>query len=53
MPSENILISDRFIKYTAVFVISVYKDFENSSAISIIVRIRVMIILFDRSTILF
>jgi hypothetical protein len=49
MPSENILISDRFIKYTAVFAASTYRDLENSDAASIIVRMRVIIVLIDRS----
>ena len=53
MLSENALIDDRFIKYIAVFAASAYKNFENFDAISIIVRIRVIIVLFDRSAIPF
>jgi hypothetical protein len=50
---ENILISDQFIKYTAILAISIYRKFENSDAVSIIVRIHIIIILIDRSIILF
>jgi hypothetical protein len=50
---ENTLIDDRFTRYTAIFAASVYKNFGNSGAVSIIVRIRVIIVLFDRSVILF
>jgi hypothetical protein len=53
MLSENILIGDRFVKYIAVFAVSVYKDFENFGAVSIIVRIRIIIVLIDHSTTLF
>jgi hypothetical protein len=53
MLSENALIGDRFVRYIAVFAASVYRDFENSGAVSIIVRIRIIIVLFDRSIILF
>jgi hypothetical protein len=50
---RNALIGDRFIRYTAVLAASAYRDFESSGAASIIVRIRVIIVLFDRSIILF
>jgi hypothetical protein len=49
----SVLVSDQFVRYIAVFAASVYKNFENSGAVNIIVRIRVMIVLFDRSAILF
>jgi hypothetical protein len=53
MLSENALIDDQFIRYTAVFAALVYRNFRNSGVISIIVRIRVIIILFDYLIFLF
>jgi hypothetical protein len=47
------LIGDRFIKYIAVLAASTYRDFGNFGAANIIVRIRVMIVLIDRSIIPF
>jgi hypothetical protein len=49
MPLGSVLIGDRFIRYIAVLAASVYRDFKNFNAASIIVRIRIIIILFDRS----
>jgi hypothetical protein len=49
----NILIGDQFIKYIAVLAASAYKNFGNFDAASIIVRIRIMIVLIDRSIISF
>jgi hypothetical protein len=49
MPLGSVLIGDRFARYTAIFAASIYRDFENSDAASIIVHIRIIIILFDRS----
>jgi hypothetical protein len=46
---RNALIGDRFVKYTAVLAISIYKNFKNSGAINIIVRIHIIIVLIDRS----
>jgi hypothetical protein len=53
MPLENALIGDRFVKYIAVFAASAHKDFGNFDVINIIVRIHIIIVLFDRSVILF
>jgi hypothetical protein len=53
MPLGNVLIGDRFIKYIAMLAASAHKNFESFGAASIIVRIRIIIILFDRSTTLF
>jgi hypothetical protein len=53
MLSGNALIGDRFVKYIAVLAAFAYKDFENSGAASIIVRIRIIIVLIDRSAIPF
>jgi hypothetical protein len=53
MPLGNALIGDRFVRYIAVFAASAYRDFGSFNAANIIVRIRVMIILFDRSIISF
>jgi hypothetical protein len=53
MLSGNTLIGDRFIRYTAVFAAFIYRDSENSGAANIIVRMRVIIILIDRSIIPF
>jgi hypothetical protein len=50
---KNALISDRFIRYIVMFAASVHRNFGNSDVISIIVRIRIIIILFDRSAIPF
>jgi hypothetical protein len=48
MLSENALIGDRFIKYTAVFATFAYKNSESSGAASIIILIHVIIVLIDR-----
>jgi hypothetical protein len=53
MLSGNILIDDRFIKYIAIFAASAHKNFGSPGAVSIIVRIRIIIVLIDRSVILF
>jgi hypothetical protein len=53
MPLKSALVGDRFIRYIAVFAASIYRNLGNSGAASIIVRIRIMIILIDRSIIPF
>jgi hypothetical protein len=45
----SVLIGDRFIRYIVVLAASVYRNFENFGAASIIVRIRIIIVLCDRS----
>jgi hypothetical protein len=53
MLSGNALIGDRFIRYTVMLAALTYRDFGNSGAANIIVRIRVIIVLFDRLATLF
>jgi hypothetical protein len=53
MLSGSTLIGDRFIRYIAVLAASAYRNFGNSNAINIIVRIRIIIVLFDRLAIPF
>jgi hypothetical protein len=53
MPLGNVLIGDRFVRYTAMLAVSAYKDLGNFGAANIIMRIYVTIVLIDRSIISF
>jgi hypothetical protein len=50
---RNILINDRFIRYTVIFAAFIYRNLENSGAANIIVRIRIIIVFIDFSVITF